>query len=70
MAMPNKLDAGGSWSKTDLDDLERGMRIGVSIEILADFLTRDVDEIRRKALELGFLPKRKHAVGDTRNGRH
>jgi hypothetical protein len=43
----------------ELDDLEHGLRIGVSVEVIADFITREVDEVRRKAAELGLLPKRK-----------
>jgi hypothetical protein len=69
MAAPGKLDGGKSWSELDLDDLERGMRIGVSVEVLADFLMRDVDEIRRKALELGILPKVKRTLDRVLNER-
>ena len=47
------------WSATELDDLEHGLRIGVSIEVIADFLKRDLGEVREKGVELGMLPKRK-----------
>jgi hypothetical protein len=47
------------WTATELDDLEHGLRIGVSIEVIADFIKRDLDEVRQKGLELGLLPKRK-----------
>jgi hypothetical protein len=47
------------WSAMELDDLEHGLRIGVSIEVIADFIKRDLDEVRQKGLELGILPKRK-----------
>jgi len=39
----------------ELDDLEHGLRIAVSVEVIADFIARDVDEVRQKALELGIL---------------
>ena len=29
------------------------------IEVIADFLKRDLDEVRQKGLELGMLPKRR-----------
>jgi hypothetical protein len=41
------------------DDLKHGLRIGVSIEVIADFIKRDVDEVRQKAAELSLLPRRK-----------
>jgi hypothetical protein len=43
------------WSAAELDDLGHGLRIGVSIEVIADFIERDVDEVRRTAAELGLL---------------
>jgi hypothetical protein len=49
-----KLDK--PWSATELGDLERALRLGVSIEVIADFITRDADEVWRKADELGILP--------------
>lgn len=49
-----KLDK--PWSATELGDLERGLRLGVSIEVIADFITRDADEVWQKADELGILP--------------
>ena len=67
MSESGNLNRGNSWSATDLNDLERGLRIGVSIEVLADFLMRDADEVRRKALELGILTKRKQTAGGARN---
>jgi len=47
------------WSEIELSDVRRGLKIGVSIEIIADFINRDVDEVRQKAHELGLLPKNK-----------
>jgi hypothetical protein len=52
-------DEGRPWSAMELDDLEHGLRIGVSIQVIADFIQRDADEVRQKAVELGLLPKRK-----------
>jgi hypothetical protein len=46
------------WSAVELDDLQRGLRIGVSIEVIADVIDRDPDEVRRTARELG-LPLRR-----------
>jgi hypothetical protein len=67
MSESGNLNRGNSWSAIDLNDLERGLRIGVSIEVLADFLMRDADEVRRKALELGILTKRKQTAGGAPN---
>jgi hypothetical protein len=47
------------WSEIELSDVRRGLKIGVSIEIIADFINRDVEEVRQKAHELGLLPKNK-----------
>jgi hypothetical protein len=30
------------WSEIELSDVRRGLKIGVSIEIIADFINRDV----------------------------
>jgi hypothetical protein len=46
------------WSAVELDDLENGLRIGVSIEVIADFIKRNVDEVRRKAAARGLLLRR------------
>jgi hypothetical protein len=53
------------WSATELDDLEHGLRIGVSIEVIADFIKRDPDDVRQKGLELGMLPKRMQLAEET-----
>ena len=37
----------------------RGLQIGVSVAVIADFMARHEDEVRQKAVELGLLPKRK-----------
>ena len=43
----------------ELDDLKHGLRIGISIQVIADFIQREADEVRQKADELGILPDRK-----------
>ena len=47
------------WSAKELNDLVRGLQIGVSVAVIADFMARHEDEVRQKAVELGLLPKRK-----------
>jgi hypothetical protein len=42
-----------------LNDLVRGLQIGVSVAVIADFMARHEGEVRQKAVELGLLPKRK-----------
>jgi hypothetical protein len=56
-------DEGRPWSATELGDLEHGLRLGVSLEVIADFIERDVDEVRLKADELGILPSWKRLPG-------
>jgi hypothetical protein len=46
------------WSVTELRDLTHGLRIGVSIEVIADFIERGVDEVRQAAAEHGLLVRR------------
>jgi len=62
MGAPEHFVSHRPWSAAELGDLRRGLRIGVSIEIIAEFVDRDVDEVRRKGLELGLLPKRKRSA--------
>ncbi len=45
--MPN-FNSGEPWSEMDLYDLRYGLQIGTSVEELADFLCRDVEEVRQK----------------------
>jgi hypothetical protein len=52
------------WSAMELVDLEHGLRLGVSLEVIADFIKRDVDEVREKADELGILPSWKRLPGN------
>jgi hypothetical protein len=53
---PGNIDLIVPWSEMELEDLEHGLRLGVSLEVIADFINRDVDEVRQKADELGILP--------------
>jgi hypothetical protein len=59
MTESHDLNNGKPWSAIELDDLEHGLRIGVSIQVIADFIMRDAEEVRQKATELGIFPKRK-----------
>ena len=56
MSEPGNIEGGRPWSAMELGDLERGLRIGVSLEIIADFLRRGAEEVQQKADELGILP--------------
>ena len=67
MAETRGLDDRKPWSAMELEDLEYGRRIGVSLEVIADFIARDVCEVRQKALELGIFPKRKLLAEDAFN---
>jgi hypothetical protein len=46
------------WSVTELHDLTHGLRLGVSIEVIADFIERDIDDVRQAAAEHGLLLRR------------
>jgi hypothetical protein len=59
MAEPEIPTSERPWTATELDDLKHGLRIGVSIEVIADFIKQDVDAVRQKAAQLGLLPRRK-----------
>ena len=48
---PGKL-SGKPWSVTDIVDLRKDLQLGTSIDQIASFLCRDVDEVQRKAAEL------------------
>jgi hypothetical protein len=62
MGAPEDSVSHRPWSAAELGDLRRALRIGVSIEIIAEFVDRDVDEVRQKGIELGLLPKRKRSA--------
>lgn len=61
MGEPGNFVSHRPWSAVELEDLRRGLQIGVSIEIIADFVDRGVEEVRRKGFELGLLPKSKQS---------
>ena len=46
--MAGNLNSGKPWSEMDLADLERALERGYPIELIADFLMRDVEEGRQK----------------------
>ncbi len=46
------LNTGKEWSELDLFDLRHFMGLGESIDKIADFLCRDVEEVRRKVAEI------------------
>jgi hypothetical protein len=48
---PN-LNEGKPWSEMDLADLRNSLAHGRSIEDIADFLCRSVEEVRVKVAEL------------------
>ena len=70
MAWSGNVEGGRPWSEMELDDLERGLRIGVSLEVIADFTAQDVEEVQQKAEELGILPVWKRLPKDCSSARH
>ena len=48
---PN-LNSGKPWSELDLSDLRYGLAAGETVEAIAEFLCRDVAEVRAKTAEL------------------
>ncbi len=49
------VNSGKPWSPVDLYDLRQGLGRGTPIDQVADFLCRDVSEVRAKASQLGLL---------------
>lgn len=49
--LPN-INSGKPWSKADLDDLKQCLALGDTAEGIAEFLCRDVAEVRAKSAEL------------------
>jgi hypothetical protein len=49
--MPN-VNSGKAWSEMDLNDLRQCLIEGAPAGDIADFLCRDVDEVKRKIAEL------------------
>lgn len=56
------INSGKEWSAMDLADLHSGLVDGRSLEELAQFLCRDVQEVQAKMRELGFADKEKRPV--------
>ena len=52
---------GADWTEMDIEDLKASIEGGASIEDAAEFLCRSgtVDDVARKARELGLKPKPK-----------
>ena len=50
--MKMNVNANKEWSEMDLADLVNGLANGNAVEDIAEFLCRDVDEVRAKAEEL------------------
>ncbi len=46
------LYSGQPWSELDIEDLKASIERGDSIEEIADFLCRDVEEVSAKLAEL------------------
>jgi hypothetical protein len=49
--MPN-INSGKAWSEMELNDLRQCLTEGAPISDFANFLCRDVDEVKRKVAEL------------------
>ena len=47
-------DGAERWSEDDLFGLDSGLAFGGNIEEIANFLGREVEEVRRKAAERGW----------------
>jgi hypothetical protein len=47
------INQGKPWSRQDDDDLRRAIRSGYSIDCVAIFLCRPIDEVMKRKAELG-----------------
>jgi hypothetical protein len=56
--MTMNVNSGKPWSPVDLYDLRQGLGRGTPIDQVADYLCRDVSEVRAKALQLGLVGSR------------
>jgi hypothetical protein len=56
MATALREKIGEPLSKMDVVDLQSGLAFGTSIQAIANFLTRDVEEVRKKAASLKGRP--------------
>ena len=54
-AMMPDVNTGKKWSAMDLEDLRNSLRVGTPIEQIAEFMMRDVEEVREKIKELDLL---------------
>ena len=56
---------GSPWTETDVEDLTAALKSGSTIEDAAQHLCRSgtVDDVRRKAEELGLIYKTKAGAG-------
>jgi hypothetical protein len=52
---------GTEWTEMDIDDLKAAIEHGTPVEVAAQFLCRSgsVDDVERKAKELGLVPRRR-----------
>jgi hypothetical protein len=50
------------WTPVDVYDLRQALGRGTPIDQVADFLSRDVSEVRAKASQLGLLGTGGHGV--------
>ena len=58
--MTMNVNSGKPWSPVDLYDLRQGLGRGTPIDEVADFLCRDVSEVRAQASQLGLLKRGGH----------
>jgi hypothetical protein len=54
--MPD-VNSGKEWAPMDLADLQNALAQGYGMEVIAQFLCRDVEEVRGKMGELEFLSR-------------
>jgi hypothetical protein len=55
--MTMNVNSGRPWLPVDVDDLRQCLGRGTPIDQVADFLCRDVAEVRAKALQLRLLKR-------------
>src|SRR6478735_8069072 len=58
--MTMNVNSGKPWSPVDLYDLREGLGRGTPLDQVAEFLCRDVSEVRAKASQLGLLGRGDH----------
>jgi hypothetical protein len=49
------INTGKAWSAMDMADLENDV-LWIPIELIAEFLCRNIDEVQAKTAELGLNP--------------